>query len=113
MRKRCRCKTRNGYDNYGGRGITITPRWDRFENFLVDMGEKPDGMSLDRIDNNGNYSPENCRWATPLQQSNNRRNGVRVEMDGKSMTLKEISEKYSIPLVTVRSRYKGGRRIVP
>ena len=71
MRARCLRHTHGDYYNYGARGISICKRWDRFENFLADMGEAPPGMSLDRINNNGGYKPSNCRWATPMQQTLN------------------------------------------
>jgi hypothetical protein len=73
MRTRCNNPLATAYERYGGAGIKVCKRWNSFKNFLADMGKRPAGTTLDRINSNGNYTPSNCRWATPLEQNRNRR----------------------------------------
>lgn len=92
MRRRCRpiSAKRREFLRYGGRGIRVCERWQTFANFLSDMGQPPVGMSLDRIDNDGNYDPGNCRWACPKTQSLNNRRAAYVELDGKRLRVREV-----------------------
>ena len=84
MIQRCRNPNSKDYKNYGGRGIKVCERWHEFEGFYEDMGDKPDGMSLDRIDNDGDYRPSNCRWATAKTQCRNRRGNRMLTYDGQT-----------------------------
>lgn len=88
---RCHNKKSSIYKHYGARGISVCKRWKDFENFYKDMGDRPAGMSLDRIDNNGNYEPSNCRWADIYTQRNNTRVNKYFIYNGKKLTIAEIS----------------------
>jgi len=108
MRARCLNKNDKHYYNYGGRGITICERWNDFANFLEDMGERKEGMSLDRIDSEKGYCKENCRWATKIEQQNNRRDCHYVEINGVKKTLTEWSRIYNIKVATINYRIRNG-----
>ena len=82
MKTRCTNANTLDWPHYGGRGLSFDPRWQDFENFLADMGEAPAGKSLDRIDNNGNYSKSNCRWVSPTE---NNRNSSRVKLTAETV----------------------------
>ena len=112
MRARCLNKNNSNYKNYGGRGITVCDRWLKgFENFYKDMDECPKGKSLDRIDNDGNYEPKNCRWATPKEQSNNSRFNRFLTCNGKTQNITQWAEELNINYSTLYSRLKRGWNI--
>ena len=98
MKSRCYYSGNTEYASYGGRGIKVCDRWfHSFENFLLDMGEPPtDQHTIDRIDNNGNYEPVNCRWATKQEQSRNKSTTRLIEYNGVTKTLTEWSQEYGI-----------------
>ena len=104
MRDRCRNPKSRCWNDYGGRGVKICSRWDDFHAFAEDMGPRPKGYTLDRIDNNGGYEPENCRWATRKQQQLNRRVAVYVTVEGKKYRAIELAEKAGVKTDTIIAR---------
>jgi len=105
MISRCSNPNVDCYDRYGARGIVVSDEWRFFEAFYADMGEKPEGMTLDRIDNCGPYSKENCRWATLAEQARNTRRNHFVEFNGKTKCLKDWAEEYGLAYNTLRKRF--------
>ena len=109
MLNRCENRNNRAYERYGARGIGVCERWRSFRNFFQDMGERPStDHSIDRIDNNGNYEPTNCRWATRLEQGRNKRNSRLVELDGITKPLPEWAEEYGLDVELVRARLRRG-----
>lgn len=110
IKSRCYNRNRKQYPRYGGRGITICDRWcNSFETFLADMGKRPSiNHSIERRDNNGNYTPDNCYWATWTEQARNKRNNVLHTKDGITKSLTEWAEYLGMPSKTLFSRYYRG-----
>jgi hypothetical protein len=104
MKERCSNIKNKQYRDYGGRGITVCDRWLKFENFLEDMGECPNKLTLDRKNNNGNYCKSNCRWATQKKQNRNKRNNIIVTFNNKNLLLIELAEKINIPYLVLWKR---------
>ncbi len=111
MHRRCKDPKLIGYENYGGRGITVCRRWYNFQTFLLDMGKKPTpSHSIDRINNDGNYEPGNCRWATKLEQVRNARSNVLVPFNGKTLCLSAWAELVGLPKSTIYQRIHRGAK---
>jgi len=108
MRQRCVNSNHNSFKYYGARGIKFCERWDKFENFLIDMGERPDKGYLDRIDNNKDYEASNCRWVTPTQQVRNRRITKHLSYKNENRPLAEWAEIYGINRKTLEARVAKG-----
>lgn len=108
MRTRCLNKNADQYPDYGARGITICERWNSFENFLEDMGHRPDGTTIDRIENDKGYEKSNCQWSTMREQENNKRSNVYLEFNGRSMTAAQWSRETGIGYQTIRKRMDAG-----
>lgn len=107
MHQRCGNPSSDQYPIYGGRGVKVCRQWDRFEAFHEDMGDRPKGFTLDRIDPDGHYQPDNCRWASPKLQANNRRNTSRIEWGGEILTTRQFAESIGISIPGARNRIKA------
>lgn len=108
MKDRCLNENNTRYKSYGGRGITVCERWMDFQNFLSDMGERPEGMTLDRIDNDKGYSPDNCRWATNKQQQRNKTNNKLITYKGETKTLADWADDLGLDYYRVLQRMFNG-----
>ena len=108
MKGRCLNPNNDKYKRYGGRGITVCKEWLEFKNFYADMGKRPEGMTLDRKDNDGNYDLNNCRWATPREQANNRRDSRRIKFYDMDLTVTEWCDKLNINYKTFDCRLRNG-----
>lgn len=106
MISRCFSEGTKAYPHYGGRGITVCERWKSFDNFYEDMGEPPPGMTLDRINNDGNYEPGNCRWATMRVQANNKGNNRYLRFNGMIKSVADWASSLRINEGTIRARLR-------
>ena len=104
IRSRCLNPNNQAFDNYGGRGIAVCESWSRFKNFLKDMGERPCKTSIDRINNLGDYTPGNCRWAIPKVQQRNKKSNIKIRLNGEFCLLIEACEKHSKPYRLIYDR---------
>ncbi len=109
MRRRCSDPLRPEFQNYGARGIRVCDRWQKFENFHADMGDAPEGLSIERKDNNGPYSPDNCCWATRLTQSQNRRSVRFLEINGERLCIAEAARRFGVGNTTIMYRLSVGK----
>lgn len=108
MVQRCTNPNNTGYASYGGRGVNVCDKWLKFEGFIEDMGDRPESLTIDRIDPNGDYCKENCRWVTMKVQGNNRRTNRVIEYNGVSKTMQEWAEHLCINKGTLRNRLDRG-----
>lgn len=108
MKDRCNNPGHRSFHNYGGRGIKICERWMQFENFLSDMGPRPDGMTIDRKEVNGDYEPSNCKWSTTKEQNRNKRTSRMLTINGESKPMIEWAEIYAVKYSTIRRRLQIG-----
>ncbi|MDR9052041.1 hypothetical protein FEP39_03613 [Burkholderia multivorans] len=104
MMTRCTNPKSSKYGDYGGRGISVCERWRTFENFIADMGPRPDGTTLERVSVNGHYEPTNCKWATRKRQSNNTRSNTVLEHDGRQQSIADWAAEFGLTYNTLLAR---------
>jgi hypothetical protein len=108
MMTRCYNQNREEWYRYGGRGITVCERWHSFENFYADMGDRPEGLQIERINNDGNYEPENCKWATRIEQTHNTRRNLWLTFDGRTLCVSGWAREMGMGEATIRQRFHKG-----
>jgi len=108
IKKRCNNKKSTMYRHYGGRGIGYTKKWETFTGFYEDMGDPPEGLEIERKDNNKGYCKNNCTWVSHKEQANNRRSNINIRYKTKTFTIKQASEEFCIPYRTLLMRVKNG-----
>jgi hypothetical protein len=108
MWSRCTNPNVPGYPNYGGRGIKVAKRWEQFENFIEDMGPRPAGKRLGRLDIDGDYTPKNCRWMSLSESMNNRTDSTVLEYDGRQMSIADWARETDINPKTISARLRRG-----
>ena len=108
MTQRCNNPKHAKYWQYGAKGITVHPRWLDFQNFLADMGERPEGTTIDRIESAKGYEPGNCRWSTPIEQQNNLRSNVWLEFNGERKTVSQWARTVGMRPCLISWRIKRG-----
>jgi len=108
MLTRCKNLKNDNFPNYGGRGISVCARWEKFPAFLEDMGARPSGTTLDRIDCDGDYNPQNCRWSFCVDQNNNKRNTIRITAFGETKPLMEWARELNLSVNMLHKRVSRG-----
>jgi hypothetical protein len=111
MINRCSNPDCAAYPRYGGRGIVVCDRWLKYENFFFDMGPRPEGKSLERKNNDGNYEPDNCKWATAQEQSENKRNNIKLSFHGRIATVAEWARIIGCSKMRIHRRLKSGLNV--